>query len=167
MPEQPSAEQFIIIDEPSPKKSKSSSEPAYRAIIVPTAAVGASALRKTYPKIISFTLPGRKAGNDFKGKIGEAADNPDETYRSLVTRVFNEQLAPFQKSVVDASSAAAAEESDARLTCDVVFKQDCDSSEKAVHGELVLLIVSFSLLRIYFDPWSLQRLLVNHLVPMY
>lgn len=167
MPEQPSAEQFIIIDEPSPKNSKSSSEPAYRAIIVPTAAVGASALKKTYPKIISFTLPERKAGKDFKGKIGEAADNPDETYRSLVTKVFNEQLAPFQKSVVDASSAAAVEEPDARLACDVVFERDGSSSEKPVQGELVLLLVSFSLLRISSNPWSLQRLVVDHLVPIH
>lgn len=167
MPEQPSAEQFIIIDEPSPKKSKSSSEPAYRAIIVPTAAVGASALRKTYPKIISFTLPERKAGNDFKGKIGEAADNPDETYRSLVTRVFNEQLAPFQKSVVDASSAAAAEEPNARLACDVVFEQDGSSSEKRIAGELVLFVVFFYILRISSNSWSLQRLVLNHIVPIY
>lgn len=150
--EQPSPEQFIIIDEPGPKKFKSSSELAYRAIIVPKAAVGASALRKTYPKVISFTLPERKAGNDFKGKIGEAANNSDETYRSLVTSVFNEQLAPFQKSVVDASSAAVGEEPDARLSCDVVFERDGSSSEKPVQGALVLLLVSFSLLRISSDP---------------
>ncbi|KAK7697272.1 hypothetical protein SLS64_013706 [Diaporthe eres] len=100
-------EQFIMIDEPMPKKSTKSTKQAYRAIIIPTAAVGASALRKTYPKVISFTLPDQKAGTDFKGIFGEAADDPDETYRTLVTRVFNEQLAPFEKSVIDISSAAA------------------------------------------------------------
>ncbi|KAJ0115025.1 hypothetical protein J7T55_001433 [Diaporthe amygdali] len=124
-------EQLLIIDEPSSKENGSSTGHGHRVIIVPTAAVGASALKRTYPKIISFMLPDSKSGSNFKGKIGEAADDPQETYRSLITRVFNEQLAPFKKSVIDASAAAAADEdSDARLVCDVVLEQSEDEGSK-------------------------------------
>lgn len=135
--DEPFAEQFLIIDEPSSKENGSITGHGYRVIIVPTAAVGASALKRTYPKIISFMLPDSKSGSDFKGKIGEAADDPQETYRSLITRVFNEQLAPFNKSVIDASAAAAADEdSDARLVCDAVLKQSKDEGSKEdVKGE--------------------------------
>ncbi|KAL2276796.1 hypothetical protein FJTKL_00455 [Diaporthe vaccinii] len=133
-------EQFIIIDEPSSDKSTPPTEKAYRVIIVPTAAVGASALKRAYPKVISFTLPNQEAGSDFQGKAGEHVDDPSETYRSLVTRVFNAQLAPFHKSVVDVSSAAAAPgDADARLVCHAVLKQDNSPPDKPANGQLFFL----------------------------
>lgn len=141
--ERPSVEQFIIIDEPRPEKATPPTEQAYRAIIIPTAAVGASALRKTFPRVISFTLPKQKAGTDFSGEIGEAADDPDDTCRSLVTRVFNGQLAPFQKSIIDASAAAAAAEKPKhRLMCDAALKQEIHPPEKPVKGELLTFLAS-------------------------
>ncbi|KAG6364186.1 hypothetical protein INS49_005784 [Diaporthe citri] len=128
-----------MIDEPSPKRSTPSTKQAIRGIIIPTAAVGASALRKPYPKVISFTLPAQKAGTDFKGKFGEAADDPGETYRALVTRVFNEQLEPLEKSVIDISSAAATKEAGARLMCDAVLKHESNPPEKPIKGKLFFL----------------------------
>lgn len=133
-------EQSIIIDEPSLDNSTPPTEKAHRVIIVPTAAVGASALKRAYPKVISFTLPNQEAGSDFQGKAGEDIDDPSETYRSLVTRVFNAQLSPFHKGVVDVSSAAAAsEEEDARLMCHAVLKQDNSPPDKPAKGQLFFL----------------------------
>lgn len=132
----PPAEQFIIIDEPNQDDSTPTTEKAHRVLIVPTAAVGASALRKTYPKVISFTLPDRKVGSDFTEKFGKAAEDPEETCRGLVTRVFNEQLAPHKKSVLDVSSAAAAEESDTRFICEAVFRKG-KNAVKPVAGKLL------------------------------
>lgn len=133
------AEQFIIIDEPNQDDSTPTSEKSHRVLIVPTAAVGASALRKTYPKVISFMLPERKAGSDFTEKFGKAAEDPEETCRGLVTRVFNEQLAPHKKSVIDVSSAAAGEESDDRLICEAVFRKG-KTAVKPVAGKLLLFL---------------------------
>lgn len=130
--------------------------------MIPTAAVGASILRRIYPKVISFALPDQKAGTDFKGKIGEAADDLDETYHSLMTRVFDEHLSPFQKSVIDASSATTAEESDAHFTCDAAFKQESDAPHKPVKGQIPLLGSSFCL---FVSPtmWPTRRLVAHTL----
>lgn len=131
------AEQFIIIDDPGTAHSAASKKHAFRAIIVPTAAVGASPLKRTYPKAVSFKLPDQKAGKDFKGAIGEASDDPDETYLSLTTRVINEQLAPYQRTVINASSTAAAEDaSEVRTRCHAVLKwEDDEKANKRVQGE--------------------------------
>lgn len=80
-----------------------------------------------------------------------------------MTRVFNEQLAPFQKSVVDASLAAAAEEPDARFMCDAVFKQS--SPETLVKGELLLILPSFFRFLIRFKLSTLGRPGINLFVP--
>lgn len=137
--ERPPAEQFIIIDEPNQDDSTPTTEKSHRVLVVPTAAVGASALRKTYPKVISFSLPDGKVGSEFTEKFGKASADPEETCRGLVTRVFNEQLAPHKKSVIDISSAAAAEESDGRLVCDTVFRKG-KTAVKPVAGKLLLLL---------------------------
>lgn len=144
------------MDEPRPKKSTQSTKKAYRVIIIPTAAVGASALRKAYPKVISFTLPDQKAGTDFKGKFGEAADDPDETYRTLVTRVFNDQLAPFDKSVIDISSAAVTQKAGAKFMCSAVMKQESNPPVKPVKGGI---IPPASYFRFLTSPelWTLSR----------
>ncbi|POS77675.1 hypothetical protein DHEL01_v203930 [Diaporthe helianthi] len=136
-------EQVIIIDEPSLQSSINPREQAYRMIIVPTAAVGASPLIRTYPRIIHFTLPGRKAGKDFKGQIGAANDDPDATYRSLITRVINEQLTPYQKTVTDIGCADAVAENApaAGISHDVVLKHDKDKISVTVikvKGQLFL-----------------------------
>lgn len=57
-----------------------------------------------------------------------------------MTRVFNEQITPFKKSVVDATSAAspAAEEPGDRLMCDAVLKQESDTPKRAVKGGTLL-----------------------------
>jgi hypothetical protein len=139
----PHAEQFIVTDEPSLENSSASKDQAYRVMIVPTAAVGASPLKRTYPQVISFRLPDQKAGKDFKGTIGEANDDPDETYLSLMTRVVNEQLVPYQKTLIDASSTAtpAKDASVNRTRCDAVFKYEEDNkAKKDVKGEIYLLI---------------------------
>lgn len=137
--EQSCAEQFIIIDDPRTAKSAASKEHAFRAIIVPTAAVGASPLKRTYPKAVSFNLPDQKAGKDFKGVIGEASDDPDETYLSLMTRVINEQLAPYQRTVINASSRTVVAEDapEVRTRCHAVLKwEDDEEAKKGVQGEI-------------------------------
>lgn len=163
------AEQFIIIDEPSSRKSTARTEHAYRVIIIPTAAVGASPLTRTYPKAISFTLPDRKADSDLGGKFGEVVDDPDETYRSLVTRVFNDELVPFKKSVIDVSSAAA-EEPDARMIFDAAFKHaDGKDPKKRVKGEKSIIFGFFHSLSVFLKfrtmPRQLRHMfLVNRLL---
>lgn len=145
------------MDEPRPKKSTQSTKKAYRVIIIPTAAVGASALRKDYPKVISFTLPDQKAGTDFKGKFGEAADDPDETYRTLVTRVFNHQLAPFDKSVIDISSAPVTKKAGAKFMCSAVMKQESNPPEKSVKGGIIFFLASYFRFLTSPELWTLSR----------
>ncbi|KAF6812948.1 hypothetical protein CPLU01_14778 [Colletotrichum plurivorum] len=97
------AEQIIVL--PNPRKPAKKAE-AYLVVIVPTAATGASAVKREYPQIISFSWPDRAADKKLAGKVGEAADGKKDTYLSVMKRVFDEQLAPFGKSVVDVSGQA-------------------------------------------------------------
>ncbi|KAL1864592.1 hypothetical protein Daus18300_007609 [Diaporthe australafricana] len=132
-------EQVLILDEPGPDDTEESTS-GYRVIVVPTAFVGASALKKTLPKVISFTLPDGGIGSEFEGTVGEAADASKEAFRSLLTRAFNEQLAPFDKSVVDVSSAGDVKKRDAPITCDATLKPTLtEEDEQPAKGRLFFL----------------------------
>ncbi|GKT93795.1 hypothetical protein Ct61P_11645 [Colletotrichum tofieldiae] len=74
---------------------------AYQVIIVPTGATGASAVKRQYPQIISFTWPDKAADDGLSGEVGSVADPASDTYLSILKKVMNEQLEAFQKSVVD------------------------------------------------------------------
>ncbi|KAK4642099.1 hypothetical protein QC761_512034 [Podospora bellae-mahoneyi] len=88
----------IILPEPKAKRQKS-----HRVLNVPTAATGLSPIKRKYPKIISFSLPNKKADKDLIGTIGEAADASKDTYLSVFRKVFNQKLKPFGKSVIGAT----------------------------------------------------------------
>ena len=85
-----------MLRNPSPSVPKIQ---AYRIIIIPTLATGSSHIVPQSSKIISFNWPDKKA-DKLKGKIGEATDKEKDTYLSIFERVFDEQLAAFEKSVV-------------------------------------------------------------------
>lgn len=87
--------------------------------------------------VISFTLPDREIGGEFEGTAGEAADASKETFRSLLIQVFNDQLAPFDKSVVDVSSAAV-KKRDAPMRCDATLKPTLtEEDQPPVKGKLM------------------------------
>ncbi|KAI3398899.1 hypothetical protein diail_8408 [Diaporthe ilicicola] len=130
-------EQVIIIDESALQATDKSTSDGHRVIIIPTAFVGASPLKRQFPKIISFTLPDRNIGGEFKGLVGDAAD-AEETFRSLLTRVLNEQLAPSHKSVVDVSSDAKIKRKNAPVVCDAILKGQ-EEEEEPVDGRLFFL----------------------------
>lgn len=97
------SEQIIVL--PNPRKPAKKAE-AYLVIIVPTAAAGASSVKREYPQIVSFAWPDRAADKKLAGTVGGAADGKKDTYLSVVKQVFDEQLKPFGKSVVDVSGEA-------------------------------------------------------------
>ncbi|MCJ1282853.1 hypothetical protein MMC26_002179 [Xylographa opegraphella] len=89
-------EQIIVLRNPSPTASNNQ---AYRIVIVPTAATGAS------PII---------ADEHLEGQLGEDAIKGKDTYLSVVERVFDERLAGFGKSVVGVSAVG---KEDSILAC--------------------------------------------------
>ncbi|KZL71738.1 rtt106-domain-containing protein [Colletotrichum incanum] len=78
----------------------------YEVVIVPTAATGASSVRRQYPQIISFTWPGKAADDGLSGEVGNKADPASDTYLSILKKVINEQLEASEKSVIDVSEKA-------------------------------------------------------------
>ncbi|KAI0025217.1 hypothetical protein F4780DRAFT_419032 [Xylariomycetidae sp. FL0641] len=59
----------------------------HRVLIVPTAATGASSIKRKYPQIVSFDWQYRKGKDDF--------------YLAGLKEVLDKQLAPFEKAVID------------------------------------------------------------------
>ncbi|KAK3987170.1 hypothetical protein QBC44DRAFT_246473 [Cladorrhinum sp. PSN332] len=99
-------EQVIVLppEFARPPASKAKSEKFHRVIIVPTAATGFSALKRKLPQIISLNWHNRKADKQLKGQVGEAADKSTDTYLSVLKQVFDKQLQPFGKSVIDTTT---------------------------------------------------------------
>ncbi|KAK3313210.1 hypothetical protein B0H66DRAFT_538282 [Apodospora peruviana] len=90
------AEQFNFLDVSRSRKN-------IRVIIVPTPSTGTSPLIRQRPRneIIPFNWPNKKADKELGGYFGEAADESNDTYFSVLKQVVDEQLAPFKKSVID------------------------------------------------------------------
>ncbi|KXH47434.1 hypothetical protein CSIM01_05371 [Colletotrichum simmondsii] len=98
-------EQVVLL--PNAAKSPSK-EAAYEVVIIPTGAIGASSIKREYPKIISFIWPEKKADKELGGVLVKEEKG---TYVDVLKKVFNEQLEAFDKSVIDIT-----ENTDAKLT---------------------------------------------------
>ncbi|EXF80841.1 hypothetical protein CFIO01_01212 [Colletotrichum fioriniae PJ7] len=85
-----------------------SKEAAYKVVIIPTGATGASSIKREYLKIISFIWPEKKADKELGGVL---VKDEKGTYVDVLKKVFNEKLGAFDKSVIDIT-----ENTDAKLT---------------------------------------------------
>ncbi|KAH0429418.1 hypothetical protein CcaCcLH18_08432 [Colletotrichum camelliae] len=92
-------EQVIVLPNLSISVTK---DEAYQIIIVPTGAVGASAVKREYPQIISFSWPDKMADKDLHSH--EAANPEQDTYLSVLVKAMNDHLEPFNKAVIDVTS---------------------------------------------------------------
>ncbi|KAK2779374.1 hypothetical protein CKAH01_11297 [Colletotrichum kahawae] len=92
-------EQVIVLPNSSISVTK---DEAYQIIIVPTGAVGASAVKREYPQIISFSWPDKMADKDLHGH--EAANPEQDTYLSVLVKAMNDHLKPFNNAVIDVTS---------------------------------------------------------------
>ncbi|MCJ1381947.1 hypothetical protein MMC17_005059 [Xylographa soralifera] len=149
-------EQIIVLQNPSPSVPKTQ---AYRIIIVPTAASGSSPILRRSPDIVSFDWPDKKADKHLKGQLGEDADQGNDTYLSVVKRVFNEQLAAFGKSVTGVSDRG---EEDSMISCitTLSFKR-MHENEENIKGRVYFLdtglLFSSQTRRLYLSFESLSQ----------
>ncbi|TDZ24713.1 hypothetical protein Cob_v002436 [Colletotrichum orbiculare MAFF 240422] len=93
-------EQVIVIPNPSRVAEE---DWAYRVIVVPTAATGASSIVREYPQLVSFSWPDNIADKGLAGQVGAAADDKKDTYLSVLKRAFDAHLGAFHEKVIDVS----------------------------------------------------------------
>ena len=117
-----SEEQAIVLPKHPTSAAKNSD---HQVIIVPTAAAGISTITRKYPQIISFCWPDRKADRKLQGKLGEGANPKQHTYLSIFKNAVNEQLAHYQKTVIDLTC----EEQNGLLHCDAVLSYTKEDAE--------------------------------------
>ena len=95
IPADRATEEILIL--PPAKKTKAE---VHRVVIVPRGSADASALGRELPKMVDFSLPDKKPGNDeLGGRHGHETSSKD-TYLSLFDEVCNERLKGCSKSVV-------------------------------------------------------------------
>ncbi|TDZ30622.1 hypothetical protein C8035_v002079 [Colletotrichum spinosum] len=87
-------EQVIVIPNPSRVAEE---DWAYRVIVVPTAATGASSIVREYPQLVSFSWPDNIADKGLAGQVGAAADDKKDTYLSVLKRSFDAHLGAFTR----------------------------------------------------------------------
>ncbi|KAJ3537754.1 hypothetical protein NM208_g6187 [Fusarium decemcellulare] len=136
-------------------------EGLFRVVVVPTAAVGASAVNKKYPQIIRFQWPDREVKVD--GKVRKESEKDTKMYMGAVKSTLNQQLVAFEKQVISYSEQPPAEGQSPMFKCSA--RLDSVKNSYVERGEGTLFFLPTGILwlgesTLYFPFNSLQKSLL-------